>query len=176
MNTTTKGALAAVTAAALLLGGAGTLAYWQSDASVTGEDLGSGRLALVDARPGQWRLNSVMVADPSAVRVVPGDRLTWSGSFEVDAEGDKLTGSVAVVGADAGGTLAPYVQTTALEYTVGGEATTTITDADDGERLDVSIAVDFPFGSEVDNSSQGKVLDVSDVSVTVTQSDAAAQP
>lgn len=172
INTTAKGALAAAGALVLLAGGAGSLAYWQASDAVSGDDLNSGRLTLVDPQPGGWKLNGATVSDASAVRIVPGDQLVWSGSFEVDAAGDNLQGDVAVTGGGEGGTLAPYVDTTAITYTIGGEQATTITEADDGERLAVEVAVDFPFGTAADNASQDKVLDVSDVSVTVTQTDA----
>jgi alternate signal-mediated exported protein len=50
MNSTTKGSLAAVVAALLLTGGAGTLAYWNDTENVPGGPISSGQLDLGHAR------------------------------------------------------------------------------------------------------------------------------
>jgi alternate signal-mediated exported protein len=168
-----KAVLATSTAAFLLIGGAGSLAYWQTSDTVGAGNVSSGRLALAGGDPGAWRLNGTPVADPTAVRVVPGDQLTWAGSFEIDAVGDNLQGTVGVTGGGSSGGLAAYVGTTAVDWTVDGAThDPTITAADDGKTLAVDVAVDFPFGSGVDNASQDKVIDLSDVTVTITQTDA----
>ena len=46
MNKTVKGAFAAGTAAFLLVGGAGSLAYWNDTANVAGSTINSGTLTL----------------------------------------------------------------------------------------------------------------------------------
>lgn len=169
MRNSLKALIATSGGAFLLLGGAGSLAYWQSAGSVPAGDLQSGRLALTDAAS-SWTLNGVTVADPTAVRVVPGDELAWTGGFLITAQGDNLQAEIAMTGGQSGGTLAPYV-TTDVSWDVAGEpASSPITSADDGKNVDVLINVDFPFSAG--NASQAKTLDVSDVSVTLTQVDA----
>jgi alternate signal-mediated exported protein len=176
MKTVVKAATATTAAVFLLLGGAGTLAYWQSSESMGEGSVSSGRLALTDPTPGRWTLDGTPVADPTAVRIVPGDELAWTGSFVIDASGDHLRGDLAVTGGAATGSLAPYVDATAVTWTLDGQpASGTITSADDGRKLDVSIMVDFPYGTAVDNGSQSKVLDLSSVAVTLTQADATPQ-
>ncbi len=46
MNRSTKGAIAAAAAAVLLLGGAGSLAYWSADGEVGGDTITSGSFTL----------------------------------------------------------------------------------------------------------------------------------
>ncbi len=49
MKKTTKGALAAVAGGSLLFGGAGSLAYWTGESTVTGDSIESGTLDLTHA-------------------------------------------------------------------------------------------------------------------------------
>ena len=77
-----------------------------------------------------------------------------------------------VSGADEAGGLAPFVETTTT-YTLGGVPSAATIDADDdGAALEVSVVVDFPFGTGVDNASQAQRLDLSDVAVVLEQTDA----
>jgi alternate signal-mediated exported protein len=169
MDKSVKGLVAAGAAGLLLLGGAGSLAYWNATGSVAGGTVNSGRLALVDPDGGAWVLNGAPAS--GTVTIVPGDELVYTGSYEVDAVGDNLQATLGVNGGQASGTLFDHV-TTSVAATVGGQPVTTVTDANDGDRLAVAVDVDFPFGAGVDNASQGKTLDLSDITVTLTQTDA----
>lgn len=173
MNKTTKGAVAVGAAAVLLLGGAGSLAYWNATASVDGGQIEAGELTLTPvADTGEWTFNGTTVADPTAVVVVPGDQLEYTGSYTIGAEGDNLQAGVTVAGGAAAGTLAPFL-TTGLAYTIDGTASVaTITEDDDGEVLAVDLDISFPFGTAVDNTSQGTTLDLSALAITLTQTDA----
>lgn len=169
MHKSVKGAVAAGAAGLLLLGGAGSLAYWTATGTVSGGSVNAGRLALVNPTPGSWVLNGSPVT--GTVAIVPGDKLDWTGSYEVDAVGDNLEATLGVTGGSGSGTLLPHVQTS-VSATVGGQSVTTVTDANDGATLAVKVSVDFPFGTVADNDAQGKTLDLSDVTVTLTQTDA----
>ncbi|WP_447646051.1 alternate-type signal peptide domain-containing protein [Nocardioides zeae] len=98
MNKTTKGAIAAGSAAVLLLGGAGSLAFWNATADVPGGTVDSGELTLTPAAAGQWTFNGAPIADPGTVTLVPGDELAYTGSYTIGAEGDNLEAGVAVTG------------------------------------------------------------------------------
>jgi alternate signal-mediated exported protein len=173
MKTLVKAALAVSTGAFLLVGGAGSLAYWQSSSTTDAGSVRAGHLALTHPSAGAWRLNGSPVADIAQVRVVPGDALAWTGSFDIAAVGDNVLGTLAVTGATAGGSLAPYVDVTNVTWLVDGVAhASSVTSADDGKPLTVAINVDFPFGASADNGSQDQVLDLSDVAVSLTQADA----
>lgn len=179
MNRTTKGALAATTAGILLLGGAGSLAYWTGSHTVTGDDFSSGTLALTDAdeAAASWTLNGVAVADPSAVLLVPGDEVALTETYDLAATGDNLQGTMDVTGGVFSGTLADKVTTTATVTLEDGTsapiaADETFTEANDGDGVTVSLTVAFPFGTASDNTSQGMTLDLTDVVVSMTQTDA----
>lgn len=177
MKKSTKGAIAAGAAAVLLMGGAGTLAYWTADGQIAGGPVTSGHLKLEAADTGTWTLNGGPVSSIGTVRIVPGDELEFTGSYTIDAAGDNLQADVAVTGATESGTLAQFVDTE-LKYTVDGvdgNLVPSITEGNDGDILQAVVTVDFPFGTAADNASNvagGLVLNLADVSVTLTQTDA----
>ncbi|MET1132446.1 MAG: alternate-type signal peptide domain-containing protein [Aeromicrobium sp.] len=170
MNKSTKGAIAAGAAAVLLLGGAGSLAYWNAEGDIAGGTITAGELKLTDPTTGAWTLNGDPVTDVSSVRVVPGDELEYTASWDITATGDNLTAAVDVTGFSASGALASAVTLTDT-YLVGGSAPVDdeITSDDDGETLDATIGLDFDFGTSADNTSQTLSLDLSDVKVALTQ-------
>lgn len=94
MNRSTKGALAAAAAGALLLGGAGSLAYWSDTENVSGGIFTSGYLRLTDntCATATWKLDGG--ADYTTQRIVPGDTLTKSCTFSIDGVGDHMTVSL----------------------------------------------------------------------------------
>lgn len=172
MKKSTKGALAASASAVLLLGGAGSLAYWNATGDVGGGTITAGELRLTESTAPAWTLNGAPVADIAAVRVVPGDTLRFTGAWTIAASGDNLQADVDLTGIEGQGGLTDDVTITDA-YTVGGAPLSgSITDENDGDVLAASVVVDFPFGSTVDNGSQGQTLDLTDVDVVVTQTDA----
>ena len=93
MKKSTKGAIAAASAGVLLLGGAGTLAYWTDSGTVTGTTITSGHLTL-DATacqgPTGWDLEGDAF-DTSTDTLIPGDTLTKTCDVDVDVEGTHFT-------------------------------------------------------------------------------------
>ena len=168
MEKSTKGALAATAAGLLLVGGAGSLAYWNATGSMNGGAVQSGKLALTNPGPQVWTINGKPMTGDA---IVPGDVLEFTGSFEIEAVGDDLQAMVGVSGADRTGGLAPFVLDN-VDATIDGKTVTQVTSADDGKTIDVRATVDFPFGTAVDNASQDKKLDLSAVAITLTQTDA----
>ncbi|GAA1928255.1 hypothetical protein GCM10009737_32660 [Nocardioides lentus] len=172
MKKSTKAVLAAGAAVVVLTGGAGSLAYWNATADIGGGTITAGELDLTPvAGTGTWTFNGTPVADPTAVVIVPGDELAYTGSFTITAEGDNLEGTVDVVGGAGAGGLVGDV-TLDVVPTIDGAAATTVTEADDGDVLDVAIDISFPFGTTVDNTSQTETLDLTGVDVVITQTDA----
>lgn len=93
MKKSTKGALAAGSAAVLLMGGAGTLAFWTATDTVTGSEITSGHLTL-DAAACQgttgWELEGDAF-DTDTDTLIPGDILTKECNLVVDVEGTHFT-------------------------------------------------------------------------------------
>ncbi|WP_182526643.1 alternate-type signal peptide domain-containing protein [Nocardioides dongkuii] len=174
MNKTAKGALAAGTAAVLLMGGAGSLAYW-TDSVTGGAGTGSsGKLSIVPATTGTWTHNGRPVTNPVDVVAVPGDEFLYSGTYTIGATGTDLQADLDITEGAVSGTFAPDAVTVTPTFTLGTTplgASQQITAADNGKTLAVGIEVDFAWGAEGDNASQGKKLNLTDYTVTLTQTD-----
>jgi alternate signal-mediated exported protein len=206
MNKLVKGAVAGAAGIILLMGGAGSLAYW-NDSVNAGPAAGSntitaGTLTITAPSAGSWtkalfdgsnvqKVAPAAVANLSAVRVVPGNRLVYTQSFNVVGTGDdlfftisKTNGSVnpasagtadtalaaAINGSGSssfavssvtGGTVAPTGVTSGV-YKVTSNAGTPAT-------ITVTWTIDIPFGSAVDNSTKGGVVTLTQGAITLTQ-------
>ena len=176
MNKASKGALAALAAGVLLLGGAGSLAFWTDTAEVAGGAINSGELSLTDTTPGtcadaDWVLDDDEIPagvsfDPATDTLVPGDELTKTCTFTVNADGTHLRADLAAGGGTASGALAPALSVTGA-FTVGSATVTSITEADDGEEL--TAAITLTFDPAADNTTQVQTAMLSDYTVTLTQ-------
>ena len=82
MNKLTKSAIAGAAGIALLLGGAGSLAYWNSSATVTSTTINSGSLSVAIASGAAW--------NKTITKWVPGDTATYSANLTVVAAGDNI--------------------------------------------------------------------------------------
>ncbi|MET1060116.1 MAG: alternate-type signal peptide domain-containing protein [Nocardioides sp.] len=183
MNKSTKGALAATTAGVLLLGGAGSLAFWSDSVTIGGSTISSGHIKLEDTTTGgcataKWRLDGGEVAsgaifDPASSTLVPGDRITKTCTFNINAVGDHLRATLTATGGQevapaTGDDLGPDVTTTAA-FTVNNATATSITEGNNGQVLEATIALQFPYGIASDNLSQDDTLDLSAYTVALTQ-------
>lgn len=180
MKKSTKGALAAGAAVALLVGGAGTLAFWTADETVPGGTIDAGHLDLVtdatNAGCGDWQLDSGEQAAgtwSSGDPLVPGDVLTKECAFTIDAQGNHLRATVAASAPGLTGTLAAGLTVDATGITVGGVADTEFTEADDGSALGVTVTVTFTDPGTADNTYNDPATDLTavlnDITVTATQ-------
>ncbi len=178
MNKSTKGAFAAGTAAVLLLGGAGSLAYWNDTASVPGGSINSGNLALNSSSctTAGWKVTNPagsvtpVAFDPATQKIVPGDTLTKTCTVVVDAVGTNLKASLAATGgANNASTMAAGAYTVGGSFKIGTTAISTITSADANKTIDAVITVAFPFGTAVDNDSKLKTIAFNAFTITATQ-------
>jgi alternate signal-mediated exported protein len=97
MNKMTKGALATGLGVALLVGGGGTLAVWNTTAQAEAGTIKSGNLHLT-ATPGTWTNshNKEMTLEELAkYKVVPGDKLTFTQPVAVTLEGELMKAKIA---------------------------------------------------------------------------------
>ncbi|KQV76726.1 hypothetical protein ASC61_17915 [Aeromicrobium sp. Root344] len=182
MKKSTKGALAAAAAGTLLLGGAGSLAFWSDSDIIGGGTINAGHISITEAVPGTCAstpfsfdaggtgANTPGAHDyvPGTSHIVPGDKLTKVCTFTVNASGDHLTANLVATGGAGTGTLSTKT-TTSADFTVGGNAQTVLTEADDTKTLIATITVDFPYGVSSDNSSQDGALNVSAYTIALTQ-------
>jgi len=183
MNKIAKGAIAGGLGVALLLGGAGTLAYWTGSASVgTASTITAGNLAVTSTGTGTWTKTNngttTTINDIASFKIVPGDKLTYSRSVTITAVGDNLKataslGTAAITAATTGDATANAALATALGASavvqIDGAATATITPASASSHT-VTATIDWPFGTDgTGNTAKTGAVDLSGFNVTVTQ-------
>jgi len=178
MKKSTKGAFAAGTAAVLLLGGAGTMAYWSATGTVPGGSFTSGELKLINedcdgAGAGSgtgWFFDAEETAASKEYvaedRLVPGDVLTKTCTYEIQATGEHLRATLAASGGTDSGALAASL-VPAAAFTVEEESVDSITEANDGETLSATISL--AFDSTADNLTQNLSAVLANYVVTLTQ-------
>jgi alternate signal-mediated exported protein len=184
MKKSTKGAIAAGGAAVLLLGGAGSLAYWTSSANVAGGNISSGHLSIDDTTAGTcanaaWKIDSAETPagatfDPATQKLVPGDTITKVCSFKVSAVGTHLRATAAVTG---GSTTATWFNTTGSKLhddTTNADLTSSsvITAANNNDVITGTIVVNFPYGDATTvstNTTQDQTAVLNALAVTLTQ-------
>jgi alternate signal-mediated exported protein len=171
MERMTKAALAVGGAAVLLLGGAGTLAYWTADGTASGTALTSGTFDLADGTCAAWEYSEAD-GGGAVTAIVPGDTVVTSCSFEVTATGDHI-GIGAVTVSDP-----EWVESNALTTELGTATveSTTLNDvpftapvaARTGDVIEVGVEVTFD-GPGATNASQNLTATLGSITVTIEQ-------
>lgn len=101
MNKLLKGSIAGAVGVALLLGGAGTFASWNSSGSITSAVIKAGTLTVSDSGiAGTWKNLSATgtptISTISAFRIVPGDSISYTKTMNIAATGDNLTATLSL--------------------------------------------------------------------------------
>lgn len=170
----TKGVIAIAAGAVLLLGGGTTLAYWTTTETLAAGTIQSGDLDL-SLGTGSWTIDGVIggptaVADPSSVRIVPGDVLTLTQPVTVTLVGDTIQGLLAVDAADAIPAAAADAFTIDLSVSGGvaeGADTYRFTPETAG-TVTATVTITFD-GATTDRDLVNTPLDLSAVEFTLTQ-------
>lgn len=193
---TTKGAIASGVAVMLLLGGGGTLAYWNDTANLGGSNtITAGTLTVVANGTPTWNIQhssgaATAVANISEVRIVPGDVLTYSVPATITAQGQNLRfqvglagGSVAAPGGNAAGTAlasrltnsAVFAVTGATPVGAGGNTFEHKSNTSSSYATTITATISWPFGTAgsptQDNPAKTGAVDLSNFALTVTQVD-----
>lgn len=170
MKKSTKGAVAAGAAAALLLGGAGTLAFWNDTASVPGGNISSGNLALGTPDCGAgWTLDGNTPYTDQLI--VPGDVLTKVCTVDLQATGEHLGATLGIDTPtwDANNALTAELDADAA-FTVNGAPATEVTEADDTGTGEIQATVTVTFdGPAATNASRNLSAVLSGIDITATQ-------
>lgn len=178
MHTTTKGALAAGTAAVLLLGGAGSLAYWNATGTVGAGTITAGDLQLdaSSCTTAGWTVSNTIEGvsnQPFTIaseKVVPGDVLKKTCTVVITAVGKDLRANLDVTnGTATGSSMSTNDYTVGSAFTLNGNPLTSITSANTGQSINATITVSFPIRGVVDNASKTKSVVLTDYTVTATQ-------
>lgn len=172
MKKSTKGALAAGVAAVLLLGGAGSLAYWTDTQTIAGGAITAGTLEIgTPDCTGGWTYDDGEDANgaiytPGTSKLVPGDVISETCTTALTATGEHMRGTI---------TASSPADTTPFQVAVGSiaDATTplaaggTFTEQNDGDNLSVTITVTFPASSDDTTRLAAETLD--SITLTATQ-------
>src|SRR5690554_6921931 len=179
MNKLVKGSIAGAAGIALLLGGAGTLAYWNDSATLSGAGtVTAGVLDISVDEAGAWTAEyesataNLTSAQMANYRIVPGDKLVYTESFTVTATGNNLSFKLDETVTDAvTSSINGANVTSTFDVTLGAATITDFTDLSVGTYIvDATITVDFPFDAPNVTSQVGNApLNLSNASVTVTQ-------
>lgn len=170
MKNSTKALIAGGAGAALLLGGAGTIAYWTDAADGGNGTITAGTLELGTATNGEWTIShqgdgtgdptGPAPFDPTADQVVPGDTLSYTQSIPVELAGENIaavfTGEIEVVASNdeaanealAAAIVGQDLAATGMSGADGLEFdpdTGTVTGEGTG-TVDVTTTVTFPWG------------------------------
>jgi alternate signal-mediated exported protein len=173
MKKSTKGAIAAAAGGVLLLGGAGTLAYWSENATVNGTTVESGHLSLINntCPAATWELDNGGGAVTSATRIVPGDSVSTTCTFGIEGEGDHfddVTLGVTAPTYSSSNALTTALQTSATySGSVSGPLTTPATVAT-GETVTADITLTFPT-TVTGSTAENLTATLQNVTVTATQ-------
>jgi len=170
MNHAMTGALAAAVGAVLLLGGAGTLAYWNDDEAVPGGAIASGELKLGTPVCGAWLLDGATTYT-TGMLIVPGDELTKVCTIDLIATGEHLGATLGITTAAFTGPAALTDELAASAvFTINGVTKTTITEADATGTGEISATLEVTFDGEgATNASQALTATLNSVTVTATQ-------
>lgn len=175
MKKSTKGALAAATAALLLVGGAGSLAFWTESATVAGPGaLTAGELTLTptgscaDGTP-DWLFDSAETeADKPYVAgdlLVPGDALRTTCTYTLLATGEHMEATFAVTDPTAGsGALAPALTVTSTVTVDGAAPPATFTEGE----YDVEATINVVFNAAT-TDLENATTTLNGLTLTVTQ-------
>lgn len=187
MRTSVKIALAGSLGGVLLVGGAGSLAYWQDGVTAPGRSLGSGTLEFTSSSCPSWTyVGGTGPAETvaSGDLLVPGDSVVRDCTYVITAKGAHVGAELEVTQSAA--TVSPGLDDeldVASEITIvgGSYATPHVIAPGDGPldlgagtyEVHVSYTVDFPFGTQADNDSRNGSAVIPDVRLQVTQTEPA---
>lgn len=163
-----KGAAVAGLGVALLLGGGGTLAYWNAEVQTDAGQIVAGDLDLT-AAAGSWTSNlRTSPINISTYKVVPGETLTYTQPLTVTLEGDKLAATLTV---DGTGTQNGFDNNVTVTTTLNGEEPGLILAAiADNKTRTLNAVTTFEFKSSTDKRrSVGATYDFSKISYKLAQ-------
>jgi len=194
MNKLTKGVIATTAGIVLLMGGAGTFAYWNDSVGITGGNIVAGNLQVVDATPtdGVWTVSKDGTGTPVVVPTIasfvasPGDKFVYTKTVKITATGNNLSATLAlapgsIVAASsttANNALAAYLtKTAALSVTGAGVTGTgpfTITPGATGvsaRDVTVTVTINFPkdLAAATENATKLGSVNLTGLSVSLNQ-------
>jgi alternate signal-mediated exported protein len=183
MNKLIKGAVTGAAGIALLLGGAGTFAAWNTSSNVAPTaPVNTGILKINSSSAVGWftDANATQAVNVNSFHAVPGDRLYYKATADIVAVGDHLQAEIGVDQSTLKAQLGPDGSSNTLTASVASVAGTGISasnghyifKANDSDiQATVVVEVDFPLGdsSDSDNTGENSTIKLDPLSITLTQ-------
>lgn len=170
-STLIKGTAAIAVGAALLLGGGGTLAAWNDQATAAPGKIVSGDLSVgLNSVPGVWTDRAgnditEKIHDGSYL-VVPGDLLTFKQDLDVTLKGTKMTANITASGANATSGFGSSVAVSAPILTADGvNVSNPLTTS---KKVTATITFEFKSGT-ADRVDVNKTYNFNNVEFTLQQ-------
>jgi alternate signal-mediated exported protein len=185
MNKLVKGAVAGAAGIALLLGGAGTFALWNSTIGVGSGTVSTGTLAFGTSAGATWRDDSpgatTTTFNPATQKIVPGDIVSLTQNITINATGKNLQAQLAylpssvAIPADLVGKIVPTLTVSKVsgDAAVSGSGTVLspyiITPAVGGTSV-FAVTISYAFDPTVAGVvGQNESVDLSGATYTLTQ-------
>lgn len=166
MQKTTKAVIAVGAATVLMLGGGGSLAFWQKSVDSSATTFQTGYMSM-DSQSKSWSVNGVPAPDLSGITIVPGDVIVYEERIRVEGSGSNLhlAADVALGGMTAVQYDNDQVDKTAAiagaivpRYSLAGENGATVIAAVDEDTYNVvldttigdlvlTVTLEWPFGT-----------------------------
>ncbi len=187
MNKLIKGAIAGAAGVALLLGGAGTFALWNSAATVAGGVVASGTLTIANSGAASWKnvsadavVGGVAIPAIASYRIVPGDRIELSQSVTIIATGNNLVADLSyddatIVGTGVAGLALKSALLVSLDASgtgitrVGSTNVFTVAPSASATTAIVKVTIELP-STVTGTVGQSGSIDLSGVSLKLVQS------
>ena len=172
-STLIKGTAAIAVGAALLLGGGGTLANWNAEATAAPGTIVAGDLNVAKTAAGVWKDRAGTTIDINTYKVVPGDKLTFTQDLTVTLVGDKMAANVVLANVPANTFTADNVAISPLKLTnTAGDVTsnTVLKPVTGSATQTVTASTVFEFKSTTTGRSDvAKNYDLGSVGYTLSQ-------
>lgn len=192
MKKTTKASIATATGIALLLGGGGSLAYWNASANTgTATTIQAGTLTVTAVNSGQWTksFNGGTASNVTigTVQMVPGDKLVYTQTFNVVANGQSLYFTITPTDPTLGAstlnsrltktmsapTLTSADSSVALTGVTAGVYKVVPANGQGTAVVTVTWTIEWPFGTSADitadNAAKSGTVSLTQGAVTLTQ-------
>jgi alternate signal-mediated exported protein len=180
MHKIVTGVVAGAAGVALLLGGAGSLALWNANASSAAGIVSSGTLTLTALGDGTWTdvtNGRSTTIDPSKVLMVPGNKYQFTQTLSIGATGDDLSADLTYapqsITGDAGliAATTKTLSVTSASGTVVQQAdpnanTFRVSPSSSASRVQVLFTIELPSSA---TSGQNGSVNVGALAFTLTQ-------
>ncbi len=174
MNKLLKGAVAGAAGVALLLGGAGTFALWNSTATVNVGTVASGTLSIASSGTPSWRdispdRTAAAIPSISSYKIVPGDKLELTQVVTINATGNNLAATLSyddasIVASGAANAALKSALVFAVDATGGANVTRigttntfSVTPAASTSTVTLKVTVDLPSSVSGTTAQAGSV-------------------